>query len=879
MGGTTFDRARADFKAVVSEGVLDVSLSSKQRFDPHILQAALKFMLSQEHVGTLSWGTKQVRLDPSETVVLPRLIRRFPAAILWQNYTAHVPTPHISRASFYRILRNITSSDQKVLSAVDYVTGCLVNDPIDTLRRIAKDFSSSPQHANELHALVDLCKNFLKSQFDAHARKADNCTFHGLHYGLDPTFPERDTVQCKACNFPSYVTRHLQAVVRETQGEPEVAADACRVLVDIEHKFDLYCGHRLRVVNQHQAIDCIHKELRQECMRTKAVSTSAVVIADWKVKWEPRYYRETTRQHFGKRGISWHGYLLHFYDYDAINDEAVRKTVYCDQVIDGSNKQDGSAVLATLEAFLQAIRARLPFIQSICLQSDNAGCYRSSLLRALIPVIAQRSGVAIRRFVHSETQDGTCLIDAHFAQGTNHCMQYLKTGKDVATPSELYAALASHGGIPNSFVQLIRLNRARQDALVSQFASLTKKITLKIGRVNDVTFYTENTSHTTDGEAYDLPSFFLHAFEYSDIGAGTQYRVSLQQLSLHSHLQLRQTDSQPSTLASERDMVLEGMDTGDDEEDDNDSDDDTVDFGGLTSGAVSPTATGGDTVSSFMGHQLVSHTALGKVLGPRGAVQQPTVNNNEEDSDDASSCADNTGKRRDLVACAVRLANDLILHHSSIRDGTQDMEEYDLAAGIERTMLPGWARRPRSGKMYGAKYVDAYRQDLESLFHIGAKDTSNKVGPSAVLEALRDKYPGRYSLPGEGDITSIITSLFQKQKKPTSQADPCLSPATPAVLPPGPPLTSPSPVTAVGAGGAITGAPLGTRKRTRIPQQVVQIITGILQQQPTAKPAHVLKLVKEYVTAEHGGIPEWLPPDSKLKTKISNMKATPFHKL
>eukprot|EP00049_Salpingoeca_infusionum_P016221 m.329274 g.329274 ORF g.329274 m.329274 type:complete len:305 (+) comp16036_c0_seq18:1172-2086(+) len=234
---------------------------------------------------------------------------------MWRTYSTSTPSPHISRASFHRVVQAVTSGNQKVLLAVDYVTGCLVNDPVDVLRKIVQDFAASQQQTTELNALIDIiCKSFLKSQYDAHALKGDGCALHGLQHCLDVgcMAPSQEPRQCNACNFPSYVIRHIHQVVQAKQDDGDVSADALRVLDDIQHKFDLFCGHRLRVMNQQQAIEDIHNKLREECLRTKQASSAAIVIADWKMKREPRYFRETTRQHFGKRGISWHGYLLPF---------------------------------------------------------------------------------------------------------------------------------------------------------------------------------------------------------------------------------------------------------------------------------------------------------------------------------------------------------------------------------------------------------------------------------------------------------------------------------------------------------------------------------------------------------------------------------------
>ena len=77
---------------------------------------------------------------------------------------------------------------------------------------------------------------------------------------------------------------------------------------------------------------------------------------------------------------------------------AVRYTVYCDQILESSNKQDGLAVLSILEAFLKQLSVELPHIRTVTLQSDNAGCYQAKELLLLIAILNTSSQIRIVRF-------------------------------------------------------------------------------------------------------------------------------------------------------------------------------------------------------------------------------------------------------------------------------------------------------------------------------------------------------------------------------------------------------------------------------------------------------------------------------------------------
>jgi hypothetical protein len=64
------------------------------------------------------------------------------------------------------------------------------------------------------------------------------------------------------------------------------------------------------------------------------------------------------------------------------------------------------------------------------------------------------------------------------------------SGNDVVTPSQLVAALKYFGGLQNSIVELIKLERETVSKLVENFAECDRKLKKIIKRTNDVFFPT-----------------------------------------------------------------------------------------------------------------------------------------------------------------------------------------------------------------------------------------------------------------------------------------------------------------------------------------------------------------------------------------------------
>ena len=162
----------------------------------------------------------------------------------------------------------------------------------------------------------------------------------------------------------------------------------------------------------------------------------ALMIIDFKMKFEPVSSRETSLDHYGKRGISWYGVHLMYFKLEEVEDDdgnitkqAVQYSVYMDQILAGGNRQDLVCVGSLLDAALKQISVDLPFVSEIILQSDNANCYQNTFLICLIALLnSYYQGVLrIKNFIHTKTQDGKTVLDAHFAR----CMWFISHYEDL----------------------------------------------------------------------------------------------------------------------------------------------------------------------------------------------------------------------------------------------------------------------------------------------------------------------------------------------------------------------------------------------------------------------------------------------------------------
>ena len=137
-------------------------------------------------------------------------------------------------------------------------------------------------------------------------------------------------------------------------------------------------------------------------------------------------------------------------------------------------------------------------------------------------------------------------------------------------------------------------------------------------------------------------------------------------------------------------------------------------------------------------------SGLGIVMGPRDLNRK--VHNHACGTDEPLL-------RKDMVATAVRLASILITtQRVKIRDGRSQAEEYDLAANLdisEQNLTlkhQGWAQHTQRGAQYGRTYLEPYKKDIREMFDRGARVSTDKTSPCAMLESLQLLYPGRCTL-------------------------------------------------------------------------------------------------------------------------------------
>ncbi|GBG24245.1 Hypothetical Protein FCC1311_004632 [Hondaea fermentalgiana] len=508
LGSSTREKAYLDFRRMASGEILQRSVISRTTFNADGLEEAVRFLLSEENLSKLSWSNHTIHLSARESVELPVLIRRKPECQIYGSYVIHSsnngdaskPKAAISRSSFYKLLSLLTvgSADEtEVDPNKDAWTGMLVDDPCVLMHRIIEDFSVDPKLHEYLKRQLSIAQNFLKQKFHDHVSKQfpPEVCFHDLTYALTQpvsasTVSSAHNVRCNACKFAFFLIHNLHRCIEEsTAGRSDAAkADARFALHNVQKKFLLYYAYQLRAINHERVIKSFDEAMRLETEQTRSSSTSAIITADWNRG--AVYPSVGDAAILPDAGVLWHCIRCDFYVW--ADGRAIKQTIYADQIIDAPVDGNVSAVtMATcMEAFLAQLHSEAPHIKSLTIRHFEEP---SPQLVFLLALINTRGTLHIDRVIREESRKDQGPLARHFAHGRVHLKRFAKRSvpgkvRCIITARGVAGALAWGGGVSNSIVQLVRLDRQGLEATCAAFARVATEFASFAGRAAEIQF-------------------------------------------------------------------------------------------------------------------------------------------------------------------------------------------------------------------------------------------------------------------------------------------------------------------------------------------------------------------------------------------------------
>lgn len=728
LGDKTIATHRILYSWLAKGNPIEAAVVSRVKYDPFVVKRAVKFILRDEIVQRISWGTKRIELDGCE-IDFPKLVRKKIKQQIVRDYVEYYPeqVDRLGNSSFMKLVKALTASDMKAKAAVDYASGVLLYDNFVMIRKIAPI------------PLVDAMEAYLKGSYEKHLL---TCAATNPDNAFDNT--KTIIISCDICSTVHKGMAYIKQSTDEIHHE---------LLGDCAHKIKLYQTHRIRVAVQRIAINAIMDGL---------TNVQALLVMDFKMKFEAEYYREKTTDFYGKKGSSWHGTMVYSrpteqQKIDSPKELEPHQITYYDHISSGDSKQDWKAVLTYFEATIMRMKQDLPHVNTIYVQSDNARCYKTPGLLLGMFVVCQKHKVQIISFIHSGVQDGKGPIDGHFATAMKHVIRYVNRGNNVVTSVELIQALRSNGGVNNSVAEMVCINRTKLGEFEKQNAVVMKRLK-----------QLDNQAETR----FDPINNNIVSYSYSNFGDGEICSLSNIEAPGTAADHCLESDSESEyddDAASIKDVTGLSDDDGDEQDPD-------------------VTAIGPITGCVIYGSGAICRQRLRVVSTPGNLI----VDEVEDENDDPLMCqicrrmfanrrasgrhiCKGVVGRRDLQYFALKYAIERIDQHDSSfqviqmrNDAAHNVAAFSILSDIQEydnILTCGWACTPRHGQMYGQKYIGPFKEEILNMFIEGENDKAQRRGPGRMLEALKRKHPGRLDLPSETEIRQAITMLMDKNKK------------------------------------------------------------------------------------------------------------------
>lgn len=136
-------RSRNDMLSMISKGDLSTVRKVRRSFDDNSIRETLMYILNDNNVHLLSWGTKRMKVN-GEKLRFLHLVRKVGIEVMWRNYRKEngefsEGTKKVGRTLFCDIVSRITKRNIKQRACVDYKLHALVYENTSTLKQIIDD--------------------------------------------------------------------------------------------------------------------------------------------------------------------------------------------------------------------------------------------------------------------------------------------------------------------------------------------------------------------------------------------------------------------------------------------------------------------------------------------------------------------------------------------------------------------------------------------------------------------------------------------------------------------------------------------------------------------------------------------------------------------
>lgn len=394
--------------------------------------------------------------DDDEQITVPAFHRTITRADMYQYHYKQFGFEgnYIKRTSFFALATLITRTENKSMRALDYNITDLLHEQNRRLSSIIKNLfdSSNKEECKKLIKLINDIYSTVQHQYPQ-AIGSTSKKSHNISFSVGNKDVDVHNGTCQYCDlilqfFKEYLPNAIDGSVGKYYSDI------------INYSFDkvfLFMGHALR---------CAAQNVRIKKLQKRSKGDTVVIIIDYMMKFEEYRQRESSRDHYGKRGLVVHGALIKYKSMEG----SIHKRIYY-TVPEGDGTQDTKAALANVDILCGVIKEDkiFEFIKYVIILSDNAGTYSSNIFHIAAFDIVESHGLRLVNIIHNEAQDGKTELDKSFHHFKQHLYKFTQYSKSsVLTPCDMINAMEYLDGIPNARFDIVSFNRPHLNKLFDE---------------------------------------------------------------------------------------------------------------------------------------------------------------------------------------------------------------------------------------------------------------------------------------------------------------------------------------------------------------------------------------------------------------------------
>ena len=274
----------------------------------HFLEFISTFSLLQD----VSYGTKTIKLDSGEKLLLPAAIRTLiPFRIIkqYQSYCDSVDFKSCSERTLFRILEACSASKQISLQGRDYIA-TEGNEAFEKIKHIVSllgDYGVELTWADKITKDLKANKRYLKTDYKAHISSEERCKDHCTTFSLSDRSNAEFSGSCNhehdlSCHECSRLTNFIEEINAKLNDKFIPLTDDLRARLLHEQNQATKCIHAWKSKLLHTIV----QDNAKQNILANLDRGSMLMIMDWAMKFQPMKSREQMDDFFGKRGRSWH---------------------------------------------------------------------------------------------------------------------------------------------------------------------------------------------------------------------------------------------------------------------------------------------------------------------------------------------------------------------------------------------------------------------------------------------------------------------------------------------------------------------------------------------------------------------------------------------